>query len=237
MRVADNDPIVIEATVIDESYSAEDGSHAGRHGHGSHGADAVEDAAAKKARGAKQLLTGSAIAAVGVPMLILPGPGLAAIAGGVALAAKGYSNMTGKEVIDEETRNDPDYAAGQAAGERFAERVRDFATEDLAPAGREIASDLKEAGSAAAAGVGHAASAAANVAGKGVDAVLGEETAAKARGFAQRNVVPVAEAAVSFGHGVIEGIKPHAARAAHAGSQAAADAVQKLADKTRDMMK
>lgn len=217
-----DDPIIIEATVVEDS-DAESGAPSGD--------------SATKARGAKQLLAGSAIAVIGVPMLILPGPGITAIAGGVALAAKGYSNMTGKDVIDDQTRNDPEFAAGQEAGERFAERVRDFASDELAPAGREIVDDLKEAGGAAAAGLGRAAGVAASVAGRGFEAAVGEEAASKARGFAQRNIAPIAGAAASFGHGIVEGIKPHAARAAQAGSQAAADAAQKLADKTRDMMR
>lgn len=228
------EPIIIEATAVENCDSA-DASACGSYD--ASGTASAEDADATKARGAKQLIAGSAIAAIGVPMLILPGPGVAAIAGGVALAAKGYSNMTGKDVIDEETRTDPEFVAGQAAGERFAERIHDFAADELAPAGHAIAHDLKEAGSAAAAGIGRAAVVAASVAGHGLEAAMGEQASAKARDFAQRNVAPIAEAAASFGHGIIEGIKPHAAHMAHAGSQAAADAAQKLADKTRDMMR
>lgn len=49
-----------------------------------------------RASGAVQLVAGSAIALVGVPMLILPGPGLLAIGGGMALAASGLKKLAGK---------------------------------------------------------------------------------------------------------------------------------------------
>lgn len=47
------------------------------------------------AKGVAQMIGGAAIAAAGVPMLILPGPGVAAIAGGAALAAKGARTAFG----------------------------------------------------------------------------------------------------------------------------------------------
>ena len=49
-----------------------------------------------KAGGITQMAAGGAIAAAGVPMLILPGPGIAAIAGGAALAANGAKTVFGK---------------------------------------------------------------------------------------------------------------------------------------------
>ena len=49
-----------------------------------------------KAGGAAQIVAGGAIAAVGVPLLILPGPGIAVIAGGAALAARGAKKTFGK---------------------------------------------------------------------------------------------------------------------------------------------
>lgn len=48
-----------------------------------------------RAKGVAQMVGGAAIAAAGVPMLILPGPGVAAIAGGAALAAKGARTAFG----------------------------------------------------------------------------------------------------------------------------------------------
>ena len=43
------------------------------------------------------VVAGGAIALVGVPMLILPGPGLLAIGGGVALIAKGAKGLLGSK--------------------------------------------------------------------------------------------------------------------------------------------
>ena len=222
---ADQDPIVIEATVIDS-----DGS--------SKAPDAEqEDLAGRKSRGAKQMLAGGLIATLGVPMLILPGPGVAAIAGGLALAGRGYHNLTGNEVLSEETRQDHDFIEGQEAGERFAQRMRDFASDELAPAGAKLAEDLKDAGSAAAHGIKDAAEVAADVVGKGARAAVGDEAAQKAAGFASRTIGPAVEAAASFGRGVAAGLKPHVAKAAQAGTQAAANATQKLADKASDLMR
>lgn len=44
---------------------------------------------------AVSIVAGGAIALVGVPMLVLPGPGLLAIGGGVALMAKGAKGLLG----------------------------------------------------------------------------------------------------------------------------------------------
>lgn len=46
--------------------------------------------------GAVQTAVGGAIALVGIPMLILPGPGLIAIGGGAAIAAGGIKKLLGK---------------------------------------------------------------------------------------------------------------------------------------------
>ncbi len=43
-----------------------------------------------------QTAVGGAIMLVGVPMLILPGPGLLAIGGGAVVAAKGIKKVLGK---------------------------------------------------------------------------------------------------------------------------------------------
>lgn len=45
---------------------------------------------------AVQVAAGGAIALVGIPMLVLPGPGLLAIGGGLALAAGGVKKLMGK---------------------------------------------------------------------------------------------------------------------------------------------
>lgn len=56
---------------------------------------AAVKAADTKAGAVTQMAAGTAIAAAGVPMLILPGPGIAAIAGGVALASNGARKAFG----------------------------------------------------------------------------------------------------------------------------------------------
>ena len=43
----------------------------------------------EKAKGISQMIAGIAVAAIGVPLCVLPGPGVAVIACGVALASKG----------------------------------------------------------------------------------------------------------------------------------------------------
>lgn len=69
--------------------------------------------AAQKVKGAAQMAAGGALAAAGVPMLILPGPGAAAIVGGAALASKGQRNFSGRKAMPiEETLDD---AAAKAA--------------------------------------------------------------------------------------------------------------------------
>lgn len=49
-----------------------------------------------KLSGAAKVVAGGVCVAVGVPMLILPGPGLLAIGGGVALVTSGASELLGK---------------------------------------------------------------------------------------------------------------------------------------------
>ncbi|MGI6104752.1 MAG: hypothetical protein ACOYD7_00990 [Raoultibacter sp.] len=46
---------------------------------------------------AATVVAGGAIALVGVPMLILPGPGLLAVGGGIALMAKGAKGLLSKK--------------------------------------------------------------------------------------------------------------------------------------------
>lgn len=60
--------------------------------------DSSQTAARPKNRagGAVTIAAGGIIAAIGVPMLILPGPGLLAIGGGLALMAKGAKDLFGK---------------------------------------------------------------------------------------------------------------------------------------------
>ena len=73
-----------------------------------------ESTFAKKAKGVAQVAAGSALTAAGIPMLVLPGPGVAAIVGGAALVSKGNRNYTGRAATPLEERLDE--AASKAAG-------------------------------------------------------------------------------------------------------------------------
>ena len=68
---------------------------------------------AKKAKGIAQVAAGSALTAAGIPMLVLPGPGVAAIVGGAALVSRGNRNYTGRTATPLEKRLDE--AASKAA--------------------------------------------------------------------------------------------------------------------------
>lgn len=60
-------------------------------------ADRADVSTGSKVKGACQMALGTAVAVTGVPLCVLPGPGLAAIAGGAALASKGQRTFTGRE--------------------------------------------------------------------------------------------------------------------------------------------
>lgn len=68
---------------------------------------------AKKAKGIAQVAAGSVLTAAGIPMLVLPGPGVAAIIGGAALVSRGNRNYTGRTATPLEERLDE--AASKAA--------------------------------------------------------------------------------------------------------------------------
>lgn len=57
----------------------------------------TESAPKSKVGSALTFAAGGCIALVGVPMLVLPGPGLLAIGGGVALMARGAKGLFGKK--------------------------------------------------------------------------------------------------------------------------------------------
>ncbi|MGN0037779.1 MAG: hypothetical protein ACI36Y_01385 [Coriobacteriales bacterium] len=220
------EPVSDEAVVVDAEVTDEEAAHV-----------PPTTADPKKAKGVKQMAAGAAVTAVGVPMLILPGPGIAAIAGGVALMGAGYQNMTGKEVIDEETRNDPAFKQGEEWGREWGQRVKEYAEEDLAPAAKEMAAEAKEAASAAGKGVKAVASTGAEVAEKGFRAVVGDDTANKAEVFVDEKLAPVGRGVAKLGRGMLDAVKPLASKAAEKGSEMAASAGEKLAQSAKDMLK
>ena len=59
-----------------------------------------------KIKGAAQIAAGTALTAAGVPMLVLPGPGAVAIAGGAALISKGQRNCLGRSATPFEEKLD-----------------------------------------------------------------------------------------------------------------------------------
>lgn len=75
---------------------------------------------AKKAKGIAQVAAGSALTAAGIPMLVLPGPGVAAIVGGAALVSRGNRNYTGRTATPLEERLDE--AASQGGRPRRKHR-------------------------------------------------------------------------------------------------------------------
>ena len=59
-----------------------------------------------KLKGALQMIAGAALAVAGVPMMALPGPGVAALAGGAALISKGQRNYVGRAASPLEAKLD-----------------------------------------------------------------------------------------------------------------------------------
>lgn len=134
---------------------------------------------AQKAKGAVQMAGGAVLMAAGVPMCVLPGPGVACIAGGAALASKGQRNFSGREATPIEDRLDD-----------AAEKLGALAKEQAINAARAAAEKAPElAGSAARA----IAAKAPEVAGRAVEA--GAKAAPKVAGAAVRAVPKVAGAA------------------------------------------
>lgn len=86
---------------IDPTETSSGGTHANASYHAPHyGRQRTAEKPPRKGSGriggAVQLVAGSALAVIGVPMLILPGPGLLAIGGGAVLAVNGARRLIGK---------------------------------------------------------------------------------------------------------------------------------------------
>ena len=78
---------------------------------------------AQKIKGAAPMAGGAALMVAGVPMCVLPGPGVASIAGGAALASKGHRNFTGREATPIEAKLDEAAAKLGAAAKEQASRA------------------------------------------------------------------------------------------------------------------
>lgn len=94
----------------------------------------------RKAKGAAQMTAGAALIAVGVPMCILPGPGVAAIAGGAALASRGQRNFSGREATRIEQRLDATAAHVGATAKEQAARAARAAAREAPVVARKVAS-------------------------------------------------------------------------------------------------
>ena len=136
---------------------------------------------------------GAALMAAGVPMCVLPGPGVASIAGGAALASKGHRNFTGREATPIEAKLDEAAAKlGAAAKEQASRAARNAvekAPEVAGNAARTVAQKAPEVAGNAARAVARKAP---EVAGKTVVATV--KAAPKVAGAAAK----VAKAGVGF---------------------------------------
>lgn len=105
---------------------------------------AAVEQAPEPMKNAAQVVGGAAVAAVGVPLLVLPGPGLVTIAAGAAIAGNGAYKLLKNKADSEDTIEvepvevtavDPD--AVEAAPEPAAEAVAEEATAAEEPAADE----------------------------------------------------------------------------------------------------
>lgn len=109
----------------------------------------------RKVIGAAQMSAGTALAIAGIPLCVLPGPGIAAIAGGAALASKGQRNFSGREATRIEQRLDSTAEKmGAVAKEQAAKAARAAARKGpevahavAVAAGRGLAGAAKAGGS------------------------------------------------------------------------------------------
>ena len=126
----------------------------------------------QKAKGVAQMAAGTVLTAAGVPMLILPGPGAAAIAGGAILLSKGDRNFTGRAAIPAEKAFDTvaEKAAGAAktAAGKAVRSAADGAAVAIPAVAKGVAHGAKAAAKGAAKVAKPAARGAAKLAGKGI---------------------------------------------------------------------
>lgn len=110
------------------------------------GSDAGSSAkSANPVAAAAKVAAGATLAAVGVPMLVLPGPGAAAIAVGGLVAAKGYSELTGKENhVLTQIEEHPEYQAATRKAKEATGAVADAA----ADAAKQVPAIMTGAGKA-----------------------------------------------------------------------------------------
>lgn len=119
---------------------------------------------AQKIKGAAQMAAGGALAAAGVPMLILPGPGAVALVGGAALASKGQRNFSGrKATVVEEKLDAAAHKLGEATKNQ-AKQTAQRAKEQAPEVAKKIAQEAPATAAKAVKGASHVATAAAKAA-------------------------------------------------------------------------
>lgn len=129
---------------------------------------------AEKVAGGIEMAAGAAIAAAGVPMMVLPGPGAAALLGGAALASKGQRRYSGREATAVEEKLDQ--ASARAAevakreGAKAARAVAHNAPKVAAATAKAAVRGGAVVAKAAAKGGAAVAKAGGRLAGKGLDA-------------------------------------------------------------------
>lgn len=118
---------------------------------------------AEKVAGGIEMAAGVAIAAAGVPMMVLPGPGAAALLGGAALASKGQRRYSGREATAVEEKLD-----------QASVKAAEVAKREGAKAAKAVARNAPKVAAATAKvavkGGAAAAKAGGRLAGKGFDA-------------------------------------------------------------------
>lgn len=129
---------------------------------------------AEKVAGGIEMAAGAAIAAAGVPMMVLPGPGAAALLGGAALASKGQRRYSGREATAVEEKLDQvSSKAAEAAkreGAKAAKAVAHNAPKVAAATARAAVKGGAVVAKVAVKGGVAAAKAGGKLAGKGLDA-------------------------------------------------------------------
>ena len=91
-----------------------------------------------KIKGAAQIAAGTALTAAGVPMLVLPGPGAVAIAGGAALISKGQRNCLGRSATPFEEKLDDVAEKAAVAVKASAEKTAHKAAEEAPKAAKKV---------------------------------------------------------------------------------------------------
>lgn len=164
------------------------------------------------AKDAACVVGGAAIAAVGVPMLVLPGPGAAAIAGGAALAGKGVKGLAQRAAakgtsapIDVEASTEGPQSQQKASSQPASAQAATPPTAD----------DVKQAAATA----GKAA--------LGAAALAAQAIASKAKKASERG--NVGADALQTARGIVD--KAASSPAAQSAAEATANAARTLADK------